>query len=102
MWRGNKLNPPRRVRRTTEKIDPKLRPIVARPPSFPTRGRLGPVPLSTAALRVFWLPELGLVTIFGCGLGGNRTLEPRSKCCKRLVKPDDRIIRCCAPRTALL
>jgi hypothetical protein len=58
------------------------------------------VPLSTVALGIVAFPELGLVTIFGCGLSGRPIVGLMSKCYKRLAKPDNKIIRFCAPRTA--
>ena len=58
------------------------------------------VPLSTVALGIVAFPKQGLVTIFGCGLSGSRIAGLMSKCFKRLAKPDNKIIRFSAPRTA--
>jgi hypothetical protein len=58
------------------------------------------VPLSTVALGIVAFPKHGLVTIFGCGLSGSRIAGLMFKCFKRLAKPDNKIIRFCAPRTA--
>jgi len=58
------------------------------------------VPLSTVALGIVAFPKQGLVTIFGCGLSGSRIAGLMFKCFKRLAKPDNKIIRFCAPRTA--